>query len=409
MEEIKTARAYRAKFVQSLTDNGWIRSERVKRAFLRVKRHRFVREWFTLGMSGDVPAWTPVLADPVNPLSKHLGTIYSDTSIVSSVNGMNPSGSLSAPPLVAKMLEHLDVQEGMNVLEIGTCSGYNAALLAELVSETGGVHSVENRADAAESAAEILSQQGYENIAVYSKDGYFGVPESSPFDRIIATVGCSDISPHWIEQLHLDGQMLIPLQYGRMDYLMLVVRDKSSNEFAHGRIVGKSNFMPIQGMLSWANPWRSWSLAKTPATAFRVQGLPEKLPPGDPMTHPLSDAVHSNFYYFLTLSSHRLWYCNEGYGLADPMTDAKAIVTHDSLKCSGPPGSEVSGGHLLEWLLKIYDQWKDLGCPRVVDYRTEFIPKRLLYRASFPSDDSRWIIERVHHLEEISLRAATTN
>jgi len=409
MKAIRTTRAYRAEFVQSLIDQGSIRSARVKKAFLRVKRHHFVREWLTLSTTDGVPAWTLISIDLLNLLPRHLETVYSDKFLVTSVNGVTPSGSLSAPPLVAKMLEHLDVQEGMNVLEIGTCSGYNAALLAELVATDGGVHSVENRADAAKSAIKILSKQGYEHVEVYSKDGYFGVPESSPFDRIIATVGCSDISPHWIEQLHLDGQMLIPLQYGWMNYLMLVIRDKRGDEFAHGRIVGKSNFMPIQGILSWANPWRSWSLANAPATVFRAQELPGKLPPSDPMIHPLSDTVHSDFYYFLTLSGHKLWYCNEGYGLADPLADAKAIVTHDSLKCFGPSASEASGRRLLERLLWIYEQWRDFGCPRVVDYRTEFIPKHSFYGPTSTFDDSRWIIERVHHLEEISLRAAATN
>ena len=201
MDSIKTAREYRTEFVQSLIDQGSIRSARVKKAFLRVERHRFVREWFTLSITGGLPAWTLVsMMDPLNLLPRHLENVYSDRFLVTSINGMDPSGSLSAPPLVAEMLEHLDVQEGMNALEIGTCSGYNAALLAELVSDDGGVHSMENRTNAAKSAAEILSEQGYEHVEVYSKDGYFGVPESSPFDRIIATVGCSDISPHWLDQ-----------------------------------------------------------------------------------------------------------------------------------------------------------------------------------------------------------------
>ena len=400
---IKTALEYRSKFVHSLMDQGWIRSENAEAAFLSVERHRFVKEWFALGMSEGVPVWTRITIDPLNPQSEHLETIYSDQPLVCILNGYSPIGSLSAPPLVARMLEDLAVDEGMNVLEIGTCSGYNAALLAEIVSNDGTVHSVENRTDAVDSAAFTLRQLGYVQAHVHSRDGFFGDSQNAPYDRMIATVGCSDLSPHWIEQLQPDGQMIIPLQYGQVDYLVLASRDNNRVGAAIGKIVGKCNFMPIQGVLSWANPWRSWILPGIASTTFQEQSLPEELPQDNTRKHPLENPVHSDFYYFLTLSSRELWYCNQGYGLADPMTKARAIVTNDSLRAFGPSGSEEAGRRLIGRLVQIVNQWKALDCPGLGDYQIEFLPKHLVHSSSITPDPLRWVIERVFHLEMITL------
>lgn len=384
-------------------DQGWIRSERVKAAFLSVERHRFVKEWFALSVSEDMPVWTPIAIDPLNPQLEHLEAIYSNQPLVGAVDGISPIGSLSAPPLVADMLEYLAADEGMNVLEIGTCSGYNAALLAEIVSRDGTVHSMENRTDAADLAALTLRQLGYVQVHVHSSDGFFGDSQNAPYDRMIATVGCSDLSPHWIEQLQPDGQMVIPLQYGQVDYLVLASRDNHRAGAATGKTLGKCSFMPIQGILSWVNPWRSWIVSEAATTTFQERSLPEELPQDDTTRHPLDNLVHSDFYYFLTLSSRDLWYCNQGYGLADPMTKARAIVTNDSLRAVGPPGAEEAGRRLIERLVEIVNQWKDVGCPGLGDYQIEFIPKHLAHSPPFNSITPQWIIERVFHLEMISL------
>ncbi|MCK5585294.1 hypothetical protein KAJ02_04415 [Candidatus Bipolaricaulota bacterium] len=400
---IKTALEYRSEFVQSLMDQGSIRSERVKAAFLNVERHRFVRGWFAMGISEGMPVWTRITINPLNPQSEHLEVIYSTQSLVSALDSIIPIGSLSAPPLVAQMLEYLSANRGMNVLEIGTCSGYNAALLAEIVSSDGTVHSIENRTDAADSAAVTLRQLGYVQAHVHSRDGFFGDSQNAPYDRMIATAGCSDLSPHWIEQLQPDGQMVIPLQYGQIDYLVLASRDNHRVGAAIGKIVGKSSFMPIQGILSWANPWGSWISPGIATITFQEQSLPEELPQNDTKTHPIKNPVHSDFYYFLTLASRDLWYCNQGYGLADPMTRARAIVTNDSFRAFGPPGAEEAGCRLIERLVEIHTQWRDVGCPSPGDYQIEFIPKHLSHSPPFISITPRWVIERVFHLEIISL------
>jgi len=85
------------------------------------------------------------------------------------------------------------------------------------------------------------------------------------------------------------------------------------------------------------------------------------------------------------------------------MTKARAIVTNDSLRAFGPPGGEEAGRRLIERLVEIVNQWKILDCPGLGDYQIEFIPKHLAHSPLFISITPRWVIERVFHLEMISL------
>ncbi|MGH3564039.1 MAG: protein-L-isoaspartate O-methyltransferase family protein, partial [Mycobacterium sp.] len=108
-----------------------------------------------------------------------------------------PVSSSSQPAIMARMLDQLDVQPGHRVLEIGTGSGYNAALLGHLVGETGAVVSVDIDADLVANARERLAECGVSKVTVGCGDGGVGWPEQAPYDRIIATVGAWDIPPAW--------------------------------------------------------------------------------------------------------------------------------------------------------------------------------------------------------------------
>jgi protein-L-isoaspartate(D-aspartate) O-methyltransferase len=109
------------------------------------------------------------------------------------------------------MLEQLDVQPGHAVLEIGAGTGYNAALLAHMVGETGRVVSVDIDQDPVEAARAHLAATGFDRGQVVCADGGQGYLEAAPYDRIVLTVGAADILPAWIEQLKPDGRMVLPL------------------------------------------------------------------------------------------------------------------------------------------------------------------------------------------------------
>src|SRR5262249_17070828 len=122
-----------------------------------------------------------------------------------------PISSSSAPNIMATMLEQLDIAPGMRVLEIGAGTGYNAALLGRLVGDSGTVTSIDLDPPVVAEAREHLRAAGVANVRVGAGDGWLGAPLDDPFDRIIATVGVWEVSPHWFDQLRPGGVLVLPL------------------------------------------------------------------------------------------------------------------------------------------------------------------------------------------------------
>lgn len=123
-----------------------------------------------------------------------------------------PLSCASVPSVVAMMLEQLDARAADDVLEIGAGTGYNAALLAELV-DRGSVTTVDIDPDVALHARTRLNATGYEHVTVIERDGLLGAPENAPYDRIIATVGVWDIPATWWDQLNDGGRLVLPLRW----------------------------------------------------------------------------------------------------------------------------------------------------------------------------------------------------
>ena len=122
------------------------------------------------------------------------------------------------------MTEHLQISKSHNVLEIGTGSGYQAAILAEMAHH---VFTIEIIPELAESAEKVLMELGYENITVRTGDGYKGWPEEAPFDRIMVTAAPNEIPEKLVEQLAPNGRMILPVGGSIFaQYLWLVQKDK---------------------------------------------------------------------------------------------------------------------------------------------------------------------------------------
>jgi protein-L-isoaspartate(D-aspartate) O-methyltransferase len=133
--------------------------------------------------------------------------------------------TISQPYIVALMTEMLEVKPEHKVLEVGTGSGYQAAILSPLVQE---VYTVEIVKPLGEAAAERLGRLNYENVRVKVADGFFGWKEHAPFDRIIVTCAATIVPPPLIQQLKPGGKMCIPVggQY-TVQYLTMVEKSKS--------------------------------------------------------------------------------------------------------------------------------------------------------------------------------------
>jgi len=300
------------------------------------------------------------------------------------------------------MLDIRDVRRVMRALEIGTGAGYNAAQLAELVGTTSLVTTIEIQEDIAAAARNVLADEGYASLRVVQGDGVYGFPEGGPYDRIEATVGCSDLSPCWLRQLAPDGQILLPLQHGHLHPLILIEPSALEPQHAVGRWVGHSSFMAIQGAMAWANPWQDYILRGIPRDGERRRVSSVSFPNVAKGAHPLSSAQHRAFNFFLTLSSRELWQTNEGYGLADPGGRASALITGEKIKILQRPGAEACGDRLADRLVDLLELWEQYGRPAPEAYRIEFVPK-----AEIPDleavRDPQWVIERIHFWEIIRL------
>jgi protein-L-isoaspartate(D-aspartate) O-methyltransferase len=171
-----------------------VRDRDVIQAMMSVPRHQFVPE-------------------------KKVSMAYDDTPL--------PIGygqTISQPYIVAYMTEILNLDEESMVLEIGTGSGYQAAILSSIVKE---VYTIEIIPELAESASLRLEKIGYKNVSVKSGDGYYGWPEHMPFDAIIVTAAAGHIPPPLLKQLKKGGRMVIPVGgHFMVQSLVLVEKDK---------------------------------------------------------------------------------------------------------------------------------------------------------------------------------------
>ena len=116
--------------------------------------------------------------------------------------------TISQPFIVALMTDLLDVEPGDTVLEIGTGSGYQAAVLSPLVDE---MRTIEIVPELGERASQVLEELDYENVETKITDGYYGWPEAAPFDGIVVTAAASHIPRPLVEQLKVGGRMVIPI------------------------------------------------------------------------------------------------------------------------------------------------------------------------------------------------------
>ncbi|HEY6959726.1 MAG TPA: protein-L-isoaspartate(D-aspartate) O-methyltransferase [Candidatus Limnocylindria bacterium] len=197
----------RAEMVAQLRHLG-IRDDRVLDAMARVPRVEFVRE-------------------------SDREVAYGDHALP-----IGEGQTISQPYVVARMTELLEVGPTHHVLEVGTGSGYQAAVLAELAHD---VVSVERHRSLADAARERLARLGHENVRVVHADASLGYPDAAPYDRILVTAATPAIAPALDAQLAAGGRVVAPVGDEQMQEL--VVRDANGRERRHGAV----RFVPLRG------------------------------------------------------------------------------------------------------------------------------------------------------------------
>ena len=187
-----------------------IRDERVLRAMLTVPRHQFVDARYHSRAYDDHPL-------PIG---------YGQT--------------ISQPYIVALMSEEAAVLPGHRVLEVGTGSGYQAAILAELTDQ---VYTIEIIEPLAQSAARRLRELGYHRVHARTGDGYFGWPEVAPFDAILVTAAPDHVPPPLIRQLKEGGRMVVPVgPPGLVQTLWRITKVQEQLKFTN---LGEVAFVPL--------------------------------------------------------------------------------------------------------------------------------------------------------------------
>lgn len=189
-----------------------IRDKRVLDVMGRIPRHLFVDEYLR-------------------------GRAYNDYPLP-----IGEGQTISQPYVVALMTEALKLKSADRVLEIGTGSGYQAAVLADIAKE---VYTIEIRKGLAEKAEKMLKDLGYKNIKVRYADGYFGWEEYAPFDAIIITASANHIPPPLIKQLKEGGRLIIPLG-STVYYQTLTLAKKKKGELELEQITSVA-FVPMIG------------------------------------------------------------------------------------------------------------------------------------------------------------------
>ncbi len=199
--------------IKTIKDYGFLTNEKVESAFRTIPRHEFV-----------VPS--------------ELDRAYYNEPL-SIMNNQ----TISQPGVVSRMTEWLDIKDGQKILEIGTGSGWQTAILSYMVGN-GTVYSIERLPELVNFARENLEKLRIDNVHVILGDGSMGYPEKSPYDRIIITAACTEIPLPLLEQLDENGLIIAPV--GDLSQSMILLK-KISGEIV--KIKNESNyiFVPLLG------------------------------------------------------------------------------------------------------------------------------------------------------------------
>ena len=241
------------RLLENIRRKAWVQlSPRVEEAFLNTPRHFFVRNF-----SVDYDNWIEVDGETV---FNYLPIIYSDaTLLIWDKDGY--ISTISQPSLVLHMLELLDVHDGMRIFELGTGSGWNAAMLSCLAGSHGKVVSYEIIPELAQRARKIIGDIGLSNVRIEEGDAAELIRKEEPFDRGVFTAGAYDLPLSFFDKVKEGGKLLFVLKTGYDDILLCLEKKKDHFEEINRM---RCRFVPVMGDLA-------------PKGEVQVEELPENV------------------------------------------------------------------------------------------------------------------------------------
>jgi protein-L-isoaspartate(D-aspartate) O-methyltransferase len=259
---IETDLGARSRMVREQIESRGVREPKVLAAMRKVQRELFLREGLEEFAYQDTPL--PIESDQ----------------------------TISQPYIVAYMTECLGLRGGERVLEIGTGSGYAAAVLAEIAGEVFTVERYKNLADA---ATERLARLGYTNVRVRHGDGTLGWPESAPFDAIVVAAGGPEVPESLREQLAIGGRLVIPVGPDTRSQQLVRITRVAEHRYEQEELLAVA-FVPLIGALGWSEGAENPSRARRPVpprSPRSVASLVERASePFDSIEGATLDALH---------------------------------------------------------------------------------------------------------------------
>ncbi|OPY87111.1 MAG: Protein-L-isoaspartate O-methyltransferase [Syntrophus sp. PtaU1.Bin208] len=191
------------------------------------------------------------ILDAMSKIQRHL---FVDEALADQAYNDNPLPigelqTISQPYMVALMTDALELKGRERVLEIGTGSGYQTALLAELADQ---VFSIERIASLANNARRILDHLGYYNVAIRVGDGTYGWKEEAPFDAILVTAGAPGIPQPLVEQLAIGGRLVLPVGGRSIQDLVKITRQSEDIHDVKKESLGGCRFVDLIGEYGWS-------------------------------------------------------------------------------------------------------------------------------------------------------------
>lgn len=244
-KQIRADRLFAALSLCIITASGCAEAQRQSEADYQELRKKMVEQQLMRSIFGRTPVTDPAVLAAMRVVPRHrfVPDNMRDNAYVDSPLPIGEGQTISQPYIVARMTELLDVDEDDVVLEVGTGSGYQAAVLGEIVRD---VYSIEIVPELGRRAADTLRSLGYDNVHTKIGDGYIGWPEHAPFDGIIVTAAPDHVPQPLIEQLARGGRMVIPVgPEGGIQELLLI--DKNEEGAIGRRMVEAVRFVPLTG------------------------------------------------------------------------------------------------------------------------------------------------------------------
>lgn len=353
-----------------------------REAFRAVPRHEYIPE--TIWEEDEtLPGW-----DDLTPRSRSddpqawLELCYRNEHIAIQVDDGHPVGpgligseltsSASMPTIVAIMLDALDAEPGHRVLEIGTGTGYNAALLAHRLG-AANVTTVEIDATLAAAAEQALKRTGFGDVMVIAGDGERGYRGNAPYNRVISTANASPVPYAWIEQTHPGGRIVTPWRtpYYRSGLLALTTHDDGT---ATGGLVGLASFMSLRSQRTPRFTVSQYQRTEDCPIVLETDLHPYHVSGGFDAGTAIGLRVPRCRTHYLAAEDEddtgELW-------LIDPETRSWAVLYHHPLRENDPPPYEVrqyGSRRLWDEVEAAYHWWEEQGKPAADRWRFTITP-----------------------------------